>query len=202
MQIKLLAVLGLATSAVGFHFLPALQPFKVQQSRHTFFPFVRSSSITPTSRTTLHAAATLSDSSNGYPLARPDQPPYAMNTQQNVYLFLSNWFVVCLIAADVIGVKIFNINVLGQEIHHTCGMISFPITFLLSDIINEYYGPAATKKTVYLGLIMSIFVFGVINVAQALPYLDRAFNGKELFHILNTFDRTFCPSVICFHGFS
>ena len=177
MQTKLLSVLVLATTAAGFNFLSALQPFKLQQSRH--FPFVRriSSPITSTSSTTLQATSTLSGRSNTYP-SRPDQPPYEMNTQQNVYLFLSNWFVVCLIAADVIGVKIFNVNVLGHEIHHTCGMISFPITFLLSDIINEYYGPAATKKTVYLGLIMSIFVFGVINVAQALPYLDKAFNGK------------------------
>ena len=103
-----------------------------------------------------------------------------MNVQQNVYLVLSNWFVTCLIAADVIGVKIFNVNLFGREIHHTCGMVSFPITFLLSDIINEYYGPAATKKTVYLGLVMSIFVFGVINVAQALPYLDKPFNGTVI----------------------
>ena len=195
MQTKLFVLLGIAATAAGFNFLSALQPFKLQH-RHSFFPFVRSSSINPTSSTTLQATATLYGSSNAYQLSHPDQPPYEMNTQQNVYLFLSNWFVVCLIAADVIGVKIFNINVLGQEIHHTCGMISFPITFLLSDIINEYYGPAATKKTVYLGLIMSIFVFGVINVAQALPYLDRAFNGKTYF-MFETM--TIFPSVIISH---
>jgi hypothetical protein len=113
-----------------------------------------------------------------------DKPPYAMNTQQNVYLVLNNLFVTCLIVADVIGVKIFNIElpfkVFGhQNIHHTCGMLSFPITFLLSDIINEYYGVEATKKTVYLGLAMSVFVFGIINLAQAMPYLHAPFNGRN-----------------------
>lgn len=130
-----------------------------------------------TSSSSLSASIITADASrSGSPKIDASKPPYAMNTQQNVYFFLSNWFVTCLIAADVIGVKVFNINVFGREIHHTCGMISFPVTFLLSDIINEYYGPAATKKTVYLGLVMSIFVFGVIHLAQALPYLNKPFN--------------------------
>lgn len=59
-------------------------------------------------------------------------------------------------------------------------MLTFPLTFLLGDIINEYYGPEATKETVYLGLYMSMLVFGVMNLAQALPFLDKPFNVTPL----------------------
>ena len=64
-------------------------------------------------------------------------------------------------------------------------MLTFPITFLLGDVINEYYGATATKNTVYLGLVMSILVFIIVNIAQALPYLDKAFNvTPEAFNMI------------------
>lgn len=106
---------------------------------------------------------------------------YELSTQQFVYVILSSIFVTCLIIADVIGVKLFEIplpfEIFGHRtIEHTCGMLTFPVTFLLGDLINEYYGPKAAKNTVYIGLAMSILVFVVMNVAQAMPYLDKPFN--------------------------
>lgn len=109
---------------------------------------------------------------------------HKLSTQQFVYVVLNSIFVTCLVVADMIGVKIFEIplpfKILGHStVEHTCGMLTFPITFLLGDIINEYYGAKATRRTVYIGLAMSVLVFGVMNLAQALPYLNKPFNGKN-----------------------
>ena len=106
---------------------------------------------------------------------------YTLSQPQFIYLVMTNIFVTCLLVADVIGVKIFEFklpfSIFGfKTIEHTAGMLTFPLTFLISDTINEYYGPTATKNTVYLGLWMSILVCFVVNVAQALPYLDKPFN--------------------------
>lgn len=106
---------------------------------------------------------------------------YELSPQQFVYVVLTSIFVTCLIIADVIGVKLFEIplpfEILGHKtVEHTCGMLTFPITFLLGDIINEYYGAKAAKRTVYIGLGMSMLVFTVMNIAQAMPYLDKPFN--------------------------
>jgi len=115
---------------------------------------------------------------------------YELSPQQFVYVVLTSIFVTCLIIADVIGVKLFEIplpfEILGRKtVEHTCGMLTFPITFLLGDVINEYYGPKAAKRTVYIGLAMSVLVFVVMNVAQALPYLDKPFNvTKESFDMI------------------
>lgn len=108
--------------------------------------------------------------------------PHTLSKQQMVYLMLTSTFITCLIVADVIGVKIFELklpfSVLGcSSVEHTCGMLTFPLTFILGDVINEYFGPKATKATVYIGLAMSILVFLVMNLAQALPYLQKPFNG-------------------------
>jgi len=113
--------------------------------------------------------------------------PYDLSPQQLVYVVLTSIFVTCLLVADVIGVKLFEIplpfEILGHKtVEHTCGMLTFPITFILGDMINEYFGPKAAKNTVYIGLAMSILVFFVMNVAQAMPYLDKPFNvSKESF---------------------
>ena len=77
----------------------------------------------------------------------PSPPPvnydsqYELSPQQFIYVVLSSIFVTCLIIADVIGVKLFEIPlpfaILGHKtVEHTCGMLTFPITFLLGDIIN------------------------------------------------------------------
>jgi len=124
-------------------------------------------------------------------IARIEQsPPYNLNPQQFVYVVLTSVFITCLIVSDVIGVKLFEIPlpfpIFGHNtVEHTCGMLTFPITFLLGDTINEYYGAKATKQTVYIGLAMSILVFIVMNIAQALPYLDKPFNvTKESFDMI------------------
>ena len=112
---------------------------------------------------------------------------YALTPQQLVYVVLTCIFVSSLLIADIVGVKLFEIplpfEIFGHKsIEHSCGVLIFPITFLLGDVINEYFGPKAATRTVYIGLAMSIFVFLVINLAQALPYLDKPFNvSKESF---------------------
>lgn len=81
---------------------------------------------------------------------------YELSPQQFIYVALTSIFVTCLIIADVIGVKLFELplpfEVFGHKtVEHTCGMLTFPLTFLIGDIINEYYGSKAAKNTVYIG---------------------------------------------------
>ena len=133
----------------------------------------------------------------------PVDSQYELSPQQSVYVVLTSIFVTCLIIADVIGVKLFEIplpfEILGHRtVEHTCGMLTFPVTFLLGDVINEYYGPKAAKNTVYIGLAMSILVFAVMNLAQALPYLDKPFNvSKESFDMIFGSAKTMYVASIC-----
>lgn len=110
-----------------------------------------------------------------------DLQPYQLSLPQFVYMVMTTTFVTCLLIAQIVGVKIFEwklpFPILGfTKIEPTCGMLTFPLTFIISDTITEYYGPKATQATVYLGLCMSIIVLFVVNIAQALPYLDKPFN--------------------------
>ncbi len=132
------------------------------------------------------------------------QQPPTFSVHQLVYLWLAVLFVASLLVADVLGVKLFRIplgfsfSVPWQEgsidaIQHTCGMLTFPITFLLTDLLNEYYGKAAARRVVWLGFAAGGFVFLVVNVALAMPHWDVPFNVSA-----ESFDQIFSASRVMY----
>ena len=111
------------------------------------------------------------------PHSRP--APHALSLPQTVHLWLAGIFISSLLIADITGVKLFQFKVAGYTVQHTCGMLTFPITFLLTDLVNEYYGKRAARHLVWLGLAMGFFVFLVVNVALAMPRWEVGFNIKD-----------------------
>jgi uncharacterized integral membrane protein (TIGR00697 family) len=105
----------------------------------------------------------------------PLHTPYVMSVQQKLYLWLTAAFVASLLAADVLGVKLFKIG----AVEHSCGMLTFPVTFLLTDLINEYYGKKAARRVTWIALAMGLYVFIAINITLNMPYLDKPYNVKR-----------------------
>jgi queuosine precursor transporter len=105
---------------------------------------------------------------------------------QRLYVWLTGACVACLIIADMIGNKLFRFELpfsiplpWGEPItgiEHSSGMLTFPVTFILTDLINEYFGPRNARRTTYVALAGGVLAFAAINAAQAMPYLDQPFN--------------------------
>lgn len=104
----------------------------------------------------------------------PVGPP-EFTRAQLLYVWTAAFFSACLIMADIVGVKLFELG----PVQHTCGMLTFPLTFLITDLVNEYYGKKATRRMTYIAFVMALFAFGVLNVAQAMPYMDAPFNVSK-----------------------
>jgi len=51
----------------------------------------------------------------------------------------------------------------------SAGIIPFPLTFVLTDIVNEFYGTHGARRLTYAGLAAAVFTWVVINIALALP---------------------------------
>jgi uncharacterized integral membrane protein (TIGR00697 family) len=67
-------------------------------------------------------------------------------------------------------------------IEHTCGMLTFPVTFILTDLLNEYYGKKAARRVAIISFAGALFCFVVMNIALAMPYLQAPFNvSRESF---------------------
>ncbi len=133
-------------------------------------------------------------------------PPYRMNAQQLLYLWLAGIFVTCLLVANIVGSKFFHfgtVSILGWEIHaeHSVGMFSFPVTFLMTDLLNEYYGKRGARRVTYLGLAMSAVAFGFLSLAVHAPPAPpgRTFADESAFDaILGASGRMIIASMIAY----
>jgi uncharacterized integral membrane protein (TIGR00697 family) len=84
---------------------------------------------------------------------------------QTLYLWLTGLFVAALLTADLTGAKLF--RVFGKDL--SVGMLTFPFTFVLTDVLNEFYGPKGARRVTYIGLGAALFAFVFINIGIALP---------------------------------
>ena len=101
-----------------------------------------------------------------------------MKKQTFVFLVLACIFVSNVILAEFIGVKIFSLestlglepldwNLFGLPINltYTCGVIIWPVVFVLTDIINDYYGRSGVRLLTYIAVGITIYAFVVSNLA-------------------------------------
>lgn len=100
-----------------------------------------------------------------------------MDRKQRLYVWLMGVFVAALIAGDLIGGKFFRVGGIDLSV----GMIPFPLTFVLTDVINEFYGQDGARRITFVGLGMAVFVFVMINVALMLPVSPESPMSQELF---------------------
>jgi uncharacterized integral membrane protein (TIGR00697 family) len=107
----------------------------------------------------------------------PVYTPPEFTASTRLYIWLSALFVTCLLLANILGVKlfIFEVPFFGWtiEVEHTVGMMTFPITFVLTDLLNEYYGNKIARRTAYLAFAMGLLTFGLIWVARQIPINTR-----------------------------
>lgn len=100
---------------------------------------------------------------------------FQMDVRARLYMWLSGVFITCLLLSNILGVKLFRFEVplFGWTIpvEHTVGMLPFPITFVLTDLLNEYYGKLAARRVTYVGFAMGLLAFVLIYVARQFPIL-------------------------------
>jgi uncharacterized integral membrane protein (TIGR00697 family) len=85
-----------------------------------------------------------------------------------LFLILSGVFIAALVSCNLIFQKFFSwspFDLYTFEI--SVGILPYPITFLVTDIISEIYGRKKANKVVLAGLFSSLFVLAIIMVANA-----------------------------------
>lgn len=90
-----------------------------------------------------------------------------------LFLVLAALFVAALVTANLIFQKFFSWNPFGLwEFELSAGIIPYPVTFLVTDIISEVYGRKMANRVVLAGLFASIFMLLIIVVASYAPATD------------------------------
>ena len=77
---------------------------------------------------------------------------------------------VCLVVGDIIGGKLTSFHLFGREWIFSVGQIAFPVTFILTDILNEFYGRKVVRRVTFLALAMVGLTLVIIYIAGKLPW--------------------------------
>ncbi|MBX7098704.1 MAG: queuosine precursor transporter [Myxococcaceae bacterium] len=92
------------------------------------------------------------------------------DARSRLFLFLCGIFVAALVVGDLIGCKLVEVTVLGKPFVLSMGIIPFPLTFLLTDVLNEFYGKQAARLVTWVGFTAAVFTTAVVALVLQLPY--------------------------------
>ena len=89
---------------------------------------------------------------------------------ETVYLILASLFITSLVTSNLIFQKFFTWNPFGlYEFELSVGIIAYPITFLITDIISDVYGKSRANKVVIAGVFASFFALLIVIVSTEAP---------------------------------
>jgi len=100
----------------------------------------------------------------------------------NIYLILAGLFITSLVASNLIFTKIFywypfDINLLGVKLFElSVGILPYPLTFLITDLISEIYGRKKADQVVITGIFASIF--SIILIFESIR--EELYDGNTL----------------------
>lgn len=135
-----------------------------------------------------------------------------------LFIALCSFFVANALIAECIGGKLFSLEALlgvpeadftilgasGLSYVLTCGVLLWPLEFILTDVVNEYFGMKAVKRITYITVILIAYAFVAFYMAMGtppagfwvtsqvqngIPDMDKAFNaifGQGLFIIVGS----------------
>lgn len=103
-----------------------------------------------------------------------------------LFLGITAFFVANALIAECIGGKIFslekvfgwqpvNFTILGESglsFNLTCGVLLWPLEFIITDIVNEYFGPKAVRRISYTAVILITYAFIMFYAALRIPPAD------------------------------
>ncbi len=117
---------------------------------------------------------------------------------ERAYAVLMTGFVVVLVLTNIIGVKLFLAfpeslpgGIFGEAITLTTGLITYPVTFLLTDIVCEVYGRKRANLMVITGFVMSLLSLVLIQISLVLPGSPVWPTGSPYFDSVGDMQRAF-----------
>jgi uncharacterized integral membrane protein (TIGR00697 family) len=128
---------------------------------------------------------------SGFPAPAAPVPEGREQRRQVLFLVLAGFFLGNALLAEMIGGKLFQIpapwqSLVGESsVWHaftlSCGVILWPIVFITTDIINEYFGRAGVRRLSFLGAgiiaysFVALWLAGRVRAAGFSPVDDASF---------------------------
>ena len=97
--------------------------------------------------------------------------------KKDSYTIIAVFFTVCYIVSNIMAVKV--VGVFGL-FYFDAGTITFPLAYMLGDVLTEIWGYRTARKTIILAFLCNVFVVICTQIGVWLPspdYLDATSNA-------------------------
>ena len=107
---------------------------------------------------------------------------------QRIYLLLGGLFFTSLVVSNLIFQKFFywyplDIEIFGSKLFEiSVGILPYPITFLITDLISEIYGKKRANDIVVVGVFASLFSLLIIYTASNAPATEWSYVDNTMFN--------------------
>ena len=109
-----------------------------------------------------------------------------------VYAYLAGIFFACMITSNILATRTMEISFIALP----CSILTFPILFIVNDILSEIYGYKLTKDVIYLGFIINLVAVVLYQVAMIFP--SNSPNAPAFAALLSTTPRLFVAGLISY----
>ncbi len=106
-----------------------------------------------------------------------------------IYLYLGALFITALVVSNLIFQKFFywhpfgDVTILGAPLFViSVGVLPYPITFLITDLVSEIYGAKKANQIVTAGIFASFFSMGIVLLANYVPAIPESPVSDGMFH--------------------
>jgi hypothetical protein len=111
------------------------------------------------------------------------------------FVVLAGFFVTALVVSNILAVKLVEIS--GRIF--PAGLVIFPLSYLLGDVLTEVYGFRATRRVIWLGFACNLLAVGTIQIAIALPAAGFWAENQQAYEdVLGTTWRIFAASLAAY----
>ena len=104
---------------------------------------------------------------------------YSFNRGQWLFVFLAGLFITNAVTAELISNKLIEIplvfDAFGTEIGPfvtIVGILPWPVVFLLTDLLNEFYGYKAVRKLSWITAILIAYCFLIVGLSMEIPAVN------------------------------
>ena len=104
-----------------------------------------------------------------------------------LYLILSGIFIASLVSCNLLFQKFFQIDIWvpfvgNYTFEQSVGLLPYPVTFIVTDIISEIYGRKKANQVVTAGLVASLFMLLIVTISDFMPATDWSPVSSDTFH--------------------
>jgi uncharacterized integral membrane protein (TIGR00697 family) len=108
------------------------------------------------------------------------------------YAYLTGIFFACMIASNILATRTLEIGFIALP----CSILTFPILFIVNDVLSEIYGYKLTRDVIYLGFIINVVAVGLYQVAMLFP--SSSPTAPAFASLLSTTPRLFVAGLISY----